>query len=100
MAPTAPVPNSAAASVGLSDHHQDGVLDEHRVEEQVAYRQRMNRWSRETMVALSDHLFWPLIHLNKWSCGPEEHFRRFMQSHISLATLDLRGGHLQQLVVA
>ena len=52
------------------------------------------------MVALSDHTFWPLLHLSRWAGGLEEHFRRFMQSHISPATLDLRGGHLQQLVAS
>jgi hypothetical protein len=61
-------------------HSDKGELDEIRVEEQKAYRNRLSKWCRESLELIKDPLFWELTRICLLLQGPADHLMNFTRS--------------------
>ena len=61
------------------------------------YRERIGRWRKDVMDAISDDRFFFVLDTAFAAHGILEHFMNFMSSTISNAELQCKGGHISQL---
>ena len=78
-------------------------LEDPRLEEQQAHRQRASRWGRDLvgppgLGALGNMWFVPVVRIAKHCRDPLDKFRAFMHTRLSEQEVDSGGGHVARLV--
>ncbi|CAK0809084.1 unnamed protein product [Prorocentrum cordatum] len=73
-----------------------GVIDEARLEQQVAYRQKLGRWRRDALSTVSDPVFWFVVDVMCIVHAPGTHFQLFLQRKPD--DVFVSGNHMAQLV--
>eukprot|EP00974_Lingulodinium_polyedra_P008403 800508-Lingulodinium_polyedra.AAC.1 len=72
------------------------VVDECRLEEEKAYKDKMGRWRKDTLATLADRTFFSVVAISHACHGVLDHLLAFLQQ--KLVDVDRNGSHLARLV--
>ena len=72
-------------------------LDELRLEENKAFRQRMGRWALESQQVIADALFWHVTAICQRVHEPIDHLMNFLKHVHSPQEVEARGSHVSML---